>query len=118
MRRILQLDNQVTRYNLTLATAFQLRRRADRRPLYDGMVRRVASYNVRREPFATLIAEQDAERRAAREISQEIATQLAVLFAGGFGEEEEPAAPPPPEPLPPEPPSPLVPPVPAPEGGT
>ncbi|HET6522610.1 MAG TPA: LPS assembly lipoprotein LptE [Geminicoccaceae bacterium] len=89
----IQLDNQITRYNLTLAAAFQLRRRADNRPLYRSTVRRVASYNVRREPFATLIAEQDAERRAAREVSEDIGRQLAVLFARGFDDGEAPAAP-------------------------
>ena len=48
--------------------------------LYRSAVRRVASYNVIREPFATLIAEQDAERRAAVEVSREIRTLLTIFF--------------------------------------
>ena len=48
--------------------------------LYRSAVRRVASYNVIREPFATLIAEQDAQRRAAVEVSREIRTLLTIFF--------------------------------------
>lgn len=48
--------------------------------LYSSAVRRVASYNVIREPFATLIAEQDAERRAAVEVSREVRTLLTLFF--------------------------------------
>jgi hypothetical protein len=48
--------------------------------LYRSAVRRVASYNVIGEPFATLIAEQDAERRAAVEVSREIRTLLTIFF--------------------------------------
>ena len=77
----IQLDNTITRYNLTVVARFQLLRQEDNQPLYRSTVRRVASYNVRREPFATLTAEQDAERRAAREIGNDIRTVLAVYFA-------------------------------------
>ncbi len=49
-------------------------------PLYRSAVRRVASYNVIREPFATLIAEQDAEQRAAIEVSRSIRTLLTIHF--------------------------------------
>ena len=48
--------------------------------LYRSAVRRVSTYNVIREPFATLIAEQDAERRAAVEVSREIRTLLTIFF--------------------------------------
>jgi hypothetical protein len=44
-------------------------------------VRRVASYNVSREPYADLVAAQDAERRAAQEVATDIRTLLAVEFA-------------------------------------
>ena len=49
-------------------------------PRYRSAVRRVASYNVISDPFATLIAEQDAERRAAVEVSREIRTLLTLFF--------------------------------------
>lgn len=115
----IQLDDNITRFNLTLAAFFTLRNLSDPiedppvpeddaavadapavtdkaagadevagdgeasagpGPLYRSAVRRVASYNVIREPFATLIAEQDAERRASVEVSREIRTLLTIYF--------------------------------------
>ncbi len=76
----LQLDNTITRYNVTLTAGFALRDRENQKVLYGSEVRRVASYNVRRAPFATLTAKQDAERRAAKEIADDIRTLLALHF--------------------------------------
>ena len=67
--------------NLALGAAFTLRRLADGAVLFDSAVRRVVSYNVRSEPFTTLITEQDAEQRAAREVARQIRTQLSLYFA-------------------------------------
>jgi LPS-assembly lipoprotein len=77
----IQLDDVATRFDLSLAATFELKAKADSRVLYRSAIRRVVSYNVRSEPFATLVAEQDAERRAAREVSRQIRTQLALYFA-------------------------------------
>lgn len=120
----IQLDDTITRFDLTLSAFFTLRpddgqrrRQADvpdaapaevddiagnpaaaatvgtpeaapadpepedgAPPLYRSAVRRVASYNVISDSFATLIAEQDAERRAAVELSREIRTLLTIFF--------------------------------------
>lgn len=106
----IQLDDTVTRFDLTLAAFFSLRPITDAAPvissvdqpadavaaadvtdttsaddprpppLYRSAVRRVATYNVIREPYATLVAEQDAERRAAVEVSREIRTLLTLFF--------------------------------------
>jgi|GEM_PF-600237 len=122
----IQLDDSITRFDLTLAAFFTLRE-ADGAPpaapdsdpasepaddalaalpesgaveaddplarpesetaapqapgtLFRSAVRRVATYNVITDPFATLIAEQDAERRAAVEVSRQIRTLLTVFF--------------------------------------
>ena len=77
----IQLDNTATRVNLALGAAFTLTRRSDGAVLYDSAVRRVVSYNIRSDPFATLITEQDAERRAAREVARQIRTILSLYFA-------------------------------------
>jgi LPS-assembly lipoprotein len=77
----IQLDNTITRYNLTLVARFSLIDSSTRRILYRAIVRRVASYNAIRAPFAELSAQRDAERRAAREVSTDIRTQLALHFA-------------------------------------
>ena len=52
-------------------------------PAYRSALRRVASYNVVTDPFATLMAEQDAELRAATELSRGIRTLLTLHFQGG-----------------------------------
>lgn len=77
----IQLDNTITRYNLTLTASFELLEPAENAILYSSTVRRIASYNVTRAPYATLVAEQDAERRAAEEIGRDISTLLAVHFS-------------------------------------
>lgn len=76
----IQLDNTISRYNLTLTAAFELKDRSDDKVIYGSTVQRVASYNVRRAPFATLTAQKDAERRAAEEIADDIRTLLALHF--------------------------------------
>ncbi len=78
----IQLDDSTTRFDLTLAAFFTLRDQSEGKPIYRSSVRRIASYNVVDAPFATLVAEQDAERRAAVEISRAIRTRLALFFAG------------------------------------
>lgn len=77
----IQLDNVVTRFNLTLIARFQLLDSASGEMLYQSRVQRVASYNVSLQPYATLAAEVDAERRIAREVGDNIGTLLAVHFA-------------------------------------
>ena len=76
----IQLDNTITRYNLVLVARFSLSDPVTRRILYRALVRRIASYNAIRAPFAELAAQRDAERRAAREVSTDIRTQLALHF--------------------------------------
>lgn len=77
----IQLDNTPTRANLALGAVYTLRRRSDGAVVFDSAVRRVVSYNIRSDPFATLITEQDAERRAAKEVARQIRTQLSLYFA-------------------------------------
>jgi LPS-assembly lipoprotein len=77
----IQLDNVITRFNLTLTARFQLLDSASGEMLYQSQVQRIASYNVNLAPYATLAAEVDAERRIAREVGDNIGTLLAVHFA-------------------------------------
>ena len=79
----IQLDNTITRYNLLLTASFELRAKDRNDLLYASRVRRVSSYNVSREPYADLVASQEAERRAAQEVAIDIRTLLAVQFARG-----------------------------------
>ncbi len=76
----IQLDNTVTRFNLTLTARFRLLDVDNGRVLYSSLVRRVASYNAIRAPYAELAAEFNAEHRAAREVGTDIRTELAIHF--------------------------------------
>jgi LPS-assembly lipoprotein len=77
----IQTDDVITRFNLRLTARFQLIDAKSGDLLYQSRVRRIASYNVSLQPFATLSAEVDAERRIAREVGDNIGTLLAVHFA-------------------------------------
>lgn len=77
----IQLDNTATRVNLIMGASFTLSRKSDGAVLYDLAIRRVVSYNVRSDPFSTLIAEQDADRRAVRELAKQIRTVLSLYFS-------------------------------------
>jgi LPS-assembly lipoprotein len=77
----IQTDNVITRFNLTLTARFELIDPKDGQVLYQSTVQRIASYNVSDQPYATLSAEVDAERRVAREVGSNIQTLLAVHFA-------------------------------------
>jgi LPS-assembly lipoprotein len=92
----IQLNNTITRYNLTLTARFSLVEVGTGRTVYRAVVRRVASYNAQRAVFAEFSAQQDAERRAAREVSNDIRTQLAIHFARQAEAEAEGEAGPPP----------------------
>jgi len=77
----IQLDDVITRFNLRLTARFQLLDSRSGDLLYESQVQRIASYNVSLQPYATLAAEVDAERRIAREVGDNIGTLLAVHFA-------------------------------------
>lgn len=78
---LVQLDGDITRYDLLLAAFYELRDKVDQKVLYRSAARRVASFNLRRAPFATQVSQDDAEDRAARELSTYIRSQLALFFA-------------------------------------
>lgn len=75
-----QLDDSVTRYELTLIARFRLFELDGGRELLRSEDRRVAGYGVLRQPYATLAAERDAERRAAAALARAIRNRLALFF--------------------------------------
>lgn len=77
----IQLDNTITRFNLTVTAPFELREKGENLVLVDSSVEGVSSYNVSREPYADLIASQTAERRAAELVARQIGTLLGAYFA-------------------------------------
>lgn len=76
----LQNDATITRYNYLLAAQYELRDSAGR-IVTSGHQSTLTAYNVVASPYATLSAEQDAQKRAAQDLSQRIQLDLGVFFA-------------------------------------
>ncbi|MBM3554060.1 MAG: hypothetical protein FJX47_00725 [Alphaproteobacteria bacterium] len=77
-----QRDATVTRYNLWVSAEFKLLdRRANRVPVMVGTSHSVAAYNSLTADYATVIAQRDAEDRAARDIANDIALRLGLFFS-------------------------------------
>lgn len=73
-------DEVTTRVNLRVSANYILRPARADEVLTQGSARVIASYNVTRQEYATLVADRDAQARAAREIADEIVSRLAVWF--------------------------------------
>lgn len=73
-------DEETTRSNLRLTANFVLRDLGSNEVALDGQVRSIASFNLVRSDYANLIAERDADRRAAREVSDQMMTRLSLYF--------------------------------------
>ena len=73
-------DEVTTRVNLRVSANYVLRPARADEVLTQGSARVIASYNVTRQEYATLVADRDAQARAAREIADEIVSRLAVWF--------------------------------------
>ena len=69
-----------TRANLNFRASYQITRKIDGKVLTSGSSRMVSSYNILTKPFATLMAEKDAIKRATQEISADITTKIATFF--------------------------------------
>jgi len=70
-------DESATRAMLTLSASYNLARIDNGATMMSAATRSDVSYNIVRDEFATLSAENDARRRASREISDTIALEVA-----------------------------------------
>jgi len=75
----LQNDAAITRYNDTLTIHYELTDR-NGKLVTTGEESGISAYNVVASPYATLIAQRDADTRAAYDIAYRIRTDLAVFF--------------------------------------
>ncbi len=75
----LQNDAAITRYNDTLSVHYELTDRTGHL-ITNGDESGLSAYNVVASPYATLIAQRDADTRAAYDIAYRIRTNLAVFF--------------------------------------
>ncbi len=78
-----RLDASVTRFNYLLITNYNLIDQDTQKTVFASSSRSQVAYDVVRSQFATVIAEQDAIKRAARDVSEEITLRLALFFATG-----------------------------------
>ena len=75
----LQNDATITRYNTNLEVRYTL---SDARGnmLTTGTQTELSAYNVVQSPYATLVARQDAGKRAAQDVAERIHLELGVWF--------------------------------------
>ena len=71
----------ITRYNDRLTVNYELVDARTNDIITHGAETGLSAYNVLSSPYATLVAQQDASRRAADDIADRIRIDLAVFFA-------------------------------------
>jgi LPS-assembly lipoprotein len=71
----------ITRYNDRLNVAYELTDAATGAVITSGVETGLSAYNVLSSPYATLVVQQDAARRAADDIADRIRIDLAVFFS-------------------------------------
>ena len=76
----LQNDATITRYNDSLTANYVLMD-AKGEELRRGSLTSLSSYNVAASPYATLVARQDSDKRAAQDLAQRIGLELGVYFS-------------------------------------
>jgi LPS-assembly lipoprotein len=76
----IQNDAAITRYNDTLTVTYSLSD-AKGQVITRGTETGLSAYNVVTSPYATLVAQQSADKNAAVDIAYRIRTDLAVYFA-------------------------------------
>jgi LPS-assembly lipoprotein len=70
-----------TRYNYTLLATYELLDARKGVVLIKGEESTLSAYNVVTSPYATLVAKQDAQKRAAADIAERLRLDLGVYFA-------------------------------------
>ncbi len=71
----------VTRYNYTLDANYTLSDIRTNKVLKSGVEQTLSAYDVVTSPYATLVAQQDAQRRGAQDIADRIRIDLSAYFA-------------------------------------
>ncbi len=71
----------ITRYNYTLNARYELSESRSGKVLRSGLETTLSAYDVVASPYATRIAQEDAQKRGAQDIAYRIQVALAVYFA-------------------------------------
>ena len=77
---LIEDDDQITRFNLTLDADYVLRRAGNATPLYTSEARTIAAFNATASQYATLVSEREVQARAAEDIADKISRRLAAAY--------------------------------------
>jgi LPS-assembly lipoprotein len=80
--RGVRVDNVATRYEYVMTAAYTLSAATPGEPLKTGKVRVELTYDSADQPYASVIAQQDAQARAAQEAARRIHLEIAAFLAG------------------------------------
>ena len=78
-------DESATRFNMTLSADYSLVSLKNNKIVLKGSTRAISAFNVVSSDYATLVAERDAEIRAARVITEDLLGRLTVFFVTSAG---------------------------------
>ena len=70
----------VTRYNYTLDANYELSDIHTNKVLNSGIEHTLSGYDVVTSPYATLVAQQDAQRKSAQDVADRIRIELSAYF--------------------------------------
>jgi LPS-assembly lipoprotein len=76
-----QTNGYITRYSYTMTVDYQLNNARTGAELTKGTETSFSGYDVVASPYATLVAQQDAQKFGAREIADRIRIDLGVYFS-------------------------------------
>lgn len=79
--RGITISNVASRYELDLVTSYTLTEIATGKPVTRGQVSVNVTYDVQNQPYASLSAQQDGERRVAEQAADRLRLELASFFA-------------------------------------
>ncbi len=71
---------EITRYNYTLVANYELVDRKTQKVLTKGTESSLSAYDVVASPYATLVAQKDAQARTAQDIAQQLRLRLGIYF--------------------------------------
>jgi LPS-assembly lipoprotein len=77
----IQTNGYITRYSYTMAADYHLDDVHTGAELTKGTETAVSGYDVVASPYATLVAQQDAQKFGARDVADRIRIDLGVYFA-------------------------------------
>jgi LPS-assembly lipoprotein len=79
--RGITISNVASRYEVDLSTNYSLVEIATGREVTKGLVQVNVTYDVQPQPYASLSAQQDGERRVAEQAAERVRIELASYFA-------------------------------------